>query len=339
MCNFYLTKEGRNCVFQGKHNGYCGKHIKHIKNVAPIPQQHIEVPQTESIPQWARPDEPIPEWALSIPDDEKKQEPLAPLPTTINTIISNSPEEHFGNLLILYGEEKLKVLLKNSKLTDFVCQICFMDDLKANEIYIFEECNHYYCIECLNHILKIKVNDRVVDNLICPCDGCDHKITHSEIRCILSENKDLWTQYDQKLFDNTLAQMEDVRYCPKPNCGTAMCGSKDAPMMTCPKCKFQSCFNCREEYHIGVSCEKYQKWKKENGSTDTKFKKWMSRQKNMKACPKCNVSIQRRDGCNHMTCGNCKYQFNWISLKKWKGYKKENVWGTATNRITRFGPH
>ena len=312
-----------------EYNGFCKRH----RNKAPVQaptQAPVQVPVQQIHYQQ---NEPIPTWALDMPQEEKK-ESLKPLPETNTFIISNTPEEHFGNLMILHGYGKLQDLLKNNDFDNFTCQICFADDLKPNEIYVFEECNHYYCLECLNHTLKVKVDDKAVDNLICPCDGCDHKITHNETRCILSNDKDLWQKYDQKLFDLTLSQMGDVRYCPNPKCGTAMCGSKDAPLMICPKCQLNSCFNCKEEYHHGSTCAKHQQWKKENCKGDVAFENWMKKQENMKACPRCKVSIQRPDGCNHMTCANCKYHFHWITLKQWKGYANEaNVWGTEANPV------
>ena len=29
-------------------------------------------------------------------------------------------------------------------------------------------------------------------------------------------------------------------------------------------------------------------------------------------CPRCKVKIEKAEGCNHMTCQSCKYEFCWI---------------------------
>ena len=36
--------------------------------------------------------------------------------------------------------------------------------------------------------------------------------------------------------------------------------------------------------------------------------------KNAKPCPGCNIPIDKRDGCNHMTCSQCSYEFCWLCL-------------------------
>ena len=38
---------------------------------------------------------------------------------------------------------------------------------------------------------------------------------------------------------------------------------------------------------------------------------------NYKYCPKCKVKVEKSEGCNHMTCVICKYEFCWICLKKY----------------------
>jgi hypothetical protein len=57
---------------------------------------------------------------------------------------------------------------------------------------------------------------------------------------------------------------------------------------------------------------------------------------NTKACTKCGVSIQKNEGCNHMTCKSCKHEFCWVCLTDWREHTQSTA-GTnfyyACNRL------
>ena len=77
--------------------------------------------------------------------------------------------------------------------------------------------------------------------------------------------------------------------------------SMNAKKLSCPKCATAVCFRCREEWHGHcTSCEK---------AMEKKFQGWGTGAERIIFCPMCRTKIQRSSGCNHMTCGFCKFEF------------------------------
>ena len=50
---------------------------------------------------------------------------------------------------------------------------------------------------------------------------------------------------------------------------------------------------------------------------DQDFEKW-KKGKIVKQCPHCKFWTEKNEGCNHMTCVECKYQWCWLCLGKYE---------------------
>ena len=110
-----------------------------------------------------------------------------------------------------------------------------------------------------------------------------------------------------------------MRWCTKPGCKGSMRGdSVDTEQVTCPECNTVVCFKCKDEWHAGITCE---------ANADQKIFGLEGAGGTIKFCPVCRTKIQKNEGCNHMTCLYCKYDFCWFCLG-YAGYDV-NHWGTG----------
>ncbi|KAJ9456748.1 hypothetical protein DIPPA_13592 [Diplonema papillatum] len=77
---------------------------------------------------------------------------------------------------------------------------------------------------------------------------------------------------------------------------------KDVRSSTCTECGTSACFECKNPVHPGSECSTV---------IDSEFKSWVdNRSETLRApCHGCGSVIELRDGCNHVTCICCGYQF------------------------------
>ena len=54
--------------------------------------------------------------------------------------------------------------------------------------------------------------------------------------------------------------------------------------------------------------------------------------KNAKQCPQCKMSIEKNQGCMHMTCRTCKHEFCWLCLEDWKQHGAQTGGYYACNK-------
>lgn len=82
----------------------------------------------------------------------------------------------------------------------------------------------------------------------------------------------------------------------------------EAPIMTCHACKFKTCYTCDVPWHEGITCEEFKQQMEDDphGAANNAY-----HDRHTKQCPKCKWSIEKKDGCEHMTC-ICGFEFCWL---------------------------
>ena len=240
------------------------------------------------------------------------------------------------------------------KRVSFYCEICRIDHLidgaytlECGHRFCEEVLSGYICS-------KINSNEVKEDVMICPIPGCGFSIHHTIIRGCTKDlnNEDAWNKYCEFQDDNLIAeelQKGSMFRCPTKNCNNAFEYSirpnRSLPFQ-CGSCTQSYCINCKalqsgnqnseqgaRKFSFGPghhphTCEeqiqllerdaetkrKFEEWKVLNEAAQRLFEEAML-QKGWKQCPSCGIYIERNEGCDHMTCRNCKCNFCYICGK------------------------
>eukprot|EP01103_Thecamoeba_quadrilineata_P001858 TRINITY_DN11720_c0_g1_i1.p1 TRINITY_DN11720_c0_g1~~TRINITY_DN11720_c0_g1_i1.p1 ORF type:complete len:468 (+),score=80.61 TRINITY_DN11720_c0_g1_i1:50-1453(+) len=176
------------------------------------------------------------------------------------------------------------------------CMICYSEEP------LVELCTyHRYCKTCTEQHLETLIKDGRVFAMNCPgFKQCGR--TYTDVQVSEHTSAELFKKYLSFRFVSALEKDPNNKWCPKPDCNTpiAVTDPKAPPHLTCPVCTYEFCYKCGKEWHEG-------KCKKEK--LDKKNERWKG--KKTKACPKCQVRIEKNSGCAHMTCRHCRHEFCW----------------------------
>ena len=122
-----------------------------------------------------------------------------------------------------------------------------------------------------------------------------------------------YLKYARYLLRSFVDINKGVKWCPSPGCSKAITSAGGLSSVTCT-CGCVFCLRCGEEAHAPVSCDQLASWQ-EKCRNESETANWILA--NTKKCPKCSVRIEKNQGCNHMTCRSCNYEFCWICMEGW----------------------
>lgn len=209
------------------------------------------------------------------------------------------------------------------------CSIC-LEDINVSQMHEILTCRHRFCFPCMSQHVEVKLTHGCVPS--CPHEGCNIKLTVDGCKQFLSSK---WVEVWTKRLEEAAIPDSDKVYCPYPNCSALMtlsgidrsrqaCSSSH-PFPTaigcteCKQCHKLFCIECRVPWHIGMSCQEYQRRAPQLHSVDAKFH-LLAKNSRWKRCTKCKHMIELAEGCNHMTC-RCGFEFCYVCGAEWKNKK------------------
>uniref|UniRef100_UPI0037E910FB ranBP-type and C3HC4-type zinc finger-containing protein 1 n=1 Tax=Semicossyphus pulcher TaxID=241346 RepID=UPI0037E910FB len=232
-------------------------------------------------------------------------------------------DEREMNYLHLLATEDMNLIPNTAEAE---CPICF-STLEPEEGIVLRECLHTFCRECLKGTI-VNSHDAEVS---CP-DNCESKLLDREIQALLTEEE------HQRFLELRLSiaesRSEHSFHCQTPNCRGWCIYEDEVNEFLCELCSETNCILCRA-IHEGMNCKDYQddlRIRAQNDEAAQQTKRMLeSMLENGEAmkCPRCDVIVQKKDGCDWICCLMCKTEICWVT--------KQARWGPNGNGDTSGG--
>lgn len=191
-------------------------------------------------------------------------------------------------------------------------------------------CNHRFCRACYGEYLKSAVQDGPRCTYAnCPEHKCNQVVPRSVYYHFLEDGSEERDKYQRYLLRNFIETNKNMRYCPAPRCELVVMGSGTVHSVQC-NCGHHFCFRCGEEAHEPASCAQMLHWT-EKCMNESETANWILA--NTRKCPQCGTRIEKNQGCNHMTCRQCKHEFCWICMGSWTEHGQQTGGFYKCNRF------
>ena len=204
-----------------------------------------------------------------------------------------------------YSVKKSEKFIEKLSSEKYTCKIC-EDLIPENKIDICEECESFFCKECLyEHAKELVKNGKVIG-----CPYCFTEYDEDKVMKIFNYNKDnkievdnLKALYKKNRLKFFVLSNPDLVFCPIANCDGYAKRNESSLKNKCNN-GHEFCIRCGEVWHKSGNCP-------EDEVVDKLFKNYCDKLK-LKECPSCGIITLKKDGCNHITCSYCRQNWCWL---------------------------
>jgi hypothetical protein len=183
------------------------------------------------------------------------------------------------------------------------CPICW--DSEKKELIQPFACKHSFCQECLQEYLRNQVNSLKVVNIPCPSSGCSEIFDEKTIQTIL--DKPTFEIYQTAVINKMKIREVQVKICPRSGCSREFKPTLKSQYTKC-RCGEKICNICYNSWHEGKTCLE---------EIDPNFQAY-ARSEGIKFCVMCKTEEMRVEGCKHITCPICDYEWCWDCGREFK---------------------
>jgi len=237
----------------------------------------------------------------------------------------DNPRDLFESNCIFYEEDPVDFIVPDSA----ECQIC-CDEVEKQHL-IGLRCCHFFCKDCYRSYCDVKIMTDGDNQITCPAHRCQAYVEDTLVFDLFSrpnnaDDAQVVRKFKKLVVDGFVSKHRAMMFCSTPDCEVVvkMAGpdrfgtDKFGVEINC-ECGESLCSSCGTTWHDPVQCALLQKWKKKCDD-DSETYNWIHA--NTKECPKCQATIEKDGGCNHIVCRNssCRYEFCWVCLGSWRAH-------------------
>jgi E3 ubiquitin-protein ligase RNF14 len=184
------------------------------------------------------------------------------------------------------------------------------------------------CADCYRGWIESELNHKAWNEIKCPEHKCKVILQHSDVQQYAAP--EIYERFDQLSARSVLNDDPNFRWCRAPNCqsGQIHISGIEGNIFRCIACGHRICVIHEDTWHEGETCEEYDyrsSGKKERDQKQQNEASVQAISKLTKKCPgqNCGWNIEKNDGCDHMTCSKCRYEFCWVCLASYTAIRKK----------------
>ncbi|XP_069035530.1 ranBP-type and C3HC4-type zinc finger-containing protein 1 isoform X2 [Lepisosteus oculatus] len=195
------------------------------------------------------------------------------------------------------------------------CPICYVL-IEPGEGATLRECLHSFCKDCLKGTIVNSTDAEVA----CPYSdndfACNGKLQDREIRSLLSAEE--YQRFLELRLSIAETCSENSYHCKTLDCPGWCIFEDEVNEFLCQLCGKTNCLLCKA-IHEGMNCREYQDDLRVRAQNDVAARQTSEMLKAMVEsgeamhCPRCQVIVQKKDGCDWICCLMCKTEICWVT--------------------------